>query len=175
MGNGIYGLCNDGSQNNQSSNLEWKTDGNKNKENNSVTMSKDSRKEKAEKLKELKLQFGNSVPTFGKFISDEEMKERTNPNVIEKEASLPKLTFKEKGKGLTMVSNDKENDCFEMQAILFRDDTIYKGSWNQNFKQHGYGEYVKPEGSKYIGFWEDGKISGLGRYIEKKGNYYEGK
>ena len=36
------------------------------------------------------------------------------------------------------------------------------------------GIYIWPDGTRYDGFWKNGKRDGLGRYVYANGNVYEG-
>lgn len=174
MGNGIYSICGEPSQNKTSGDSEWKSNDDKNMEKKSAETIQNayriqkSRKCVISKVKQVEEQFDYTLPSFGEFISDSEMQQYTNEKVREIEANLPKLNF-------SKAEMEKFRNIFEKSCVKFNNGTIYKGQWNSNFRQHGYGEFIKQEGSKYTGTWRDGIISGRGRYIEKKGNYYEGK
>lgn len=51
---------------------------------------------------------------------------------------------------------------------------IYKGDINALNQHHGYGIFLWKDGSKYEGFWHNGKACGRGRLINADGGVYEG-
>lgn len=174
MGNNIYGLCGDGSNDRTTGDFEWKSDADKAQANKSAEVIQNKYRNSKVKgritnrRKEVEDEFDLNIENFGKFISDEEMSGRTDRKVREVEERLEALILSKEDK-------EKYANVFQKPAILFNDGSVYKGSWNYTNKKHGFGKYIKPDGSKYEGFWSEGKISGKGRYIEKIGNYYEGK
>lgn len=52
--------------------------------------------------------------------------------------------------------------------------TAYKGQFNNHLKPHGTGVLIKSDGSRYEGFFSNGKLHGYGRYFTIKGEYFEG-
>lgn len=51
---------------------------------------------------------------------------------------------------------------------------VYTGEWNRADERHGRGTQIWPDGSKYEGYWQHGKSSGLGRLIHADGDAYTG-
>lgn len=120
-----------------------------------------------EKEVSLLKEFDDSILNYGAFISENEMLEKTSENVKRLDLALPPFIP-------TDEELSKYKHIFEKGPILFHDGSVYKGHWNYLGKKHGFGTYVKSDGSKYEGFWLNDKIHGRGRYIERAGNYYEG-
>jgi hypothetical protein len=112
-------------------------------------------------------EFDENLAQHGSLISESEMTEYTSDNVKKMESLLKPLN-------VTDDELNKLKHVFKKDPIKFNDGTIYFGQWSFLGKKQGYGIYIKPDGSKYEGFWYDDKIEGLGRYIDKFGNYYEG-
>jgi hypothetical protein len=112
-------------------------------------------------------EFDENIANYGQYITISEMNGKTDENVRKVETILKPLK-------ITDEERNRYKHVFEKPPILFKDGTIYKGQWNYLGKKHGYGIYIKKDGSKYEGFWLNDKIHGKGRYIEKRGNYYEG-
>lgn len=50
----------------------------------------------------------------------------------------------------------------------------YKGKWNIQLKPQGFGHLIKTDGSRYEGFFMDGKLHGYGRYFTPKGEFFQG-
>ena len=73
-------------------------------------------------------------------------------------------------------STDNPDYIYKKEVIeFFKDGSIYKGEWNFSGLKHGFGIMVNSDNSMYEGSWVNDKIYGNGRYIDKSGNYYEGK
>lgn len=53
-------------------------------------------------------------------------------------------------------------------------DRIYMGEMNLQGERHGEGVMITKEGEKYQGGWRNDNFTGWGRYIDNKGNLYEG-
>jgi hypothetical protein len=51
---------------------------------------------------------------------------------------------------------------------------VYTGDLNALNQHHGFGTFVWNDGSKYEGFWHNGKACGKGRLINAVGGVYEG-
>jgi hypothetical protein len=112
-------------------------------------------------------EFDENIIHHGNWIPPTEMTQYINANVQEVESTIgPYEIPKEDSK--------KHQGAFETGPFLFKDKTIYSGQWSLSGKKHGYGVYIKPDGSKYQGLWSNDKIEGVGRYIDKNGNFYEG-
>ena len=50
----------------------------------------------------------------------------------------------------------------------------YSGYFSPDWVKEIFGEQINPDGSKYRGFYKNGKFEGRGRLILPKGDYYEG-
>ena len=61
------------------------------------------------------------------------------------------------------------NEIFELNS-----GSIYKGEFDIDGIPHGRGIEVKPNGSKYLGYYFHGKIQGPGRLCNKEGVIYQG-
>jgi hypothetical protein len=113
--------------------------------------------------------FDLNLKTIGKFISEEEFQESIHNKVKEIEEILGPIT-KENN------YQKRFKNILTKPPIKFNEEgTIYKENWNMQGKKHGYGILVTKEGSKYEGFWKNDQLEGLGRFIEIRGNYYDGK
>jgi len=66
---------------------------------------------------------------------------------------------------------DGKNSGFGM--MLYSDKSVYNGQWKGN-KKHGYGKFNYKSGGFYEGQWVDDKKHGCGRYTFSNGNVYEG-
>ena len=123
-----------------------------------------------ENLKSFEEQFDDNLNTIGSYIEESEYENLVDPNVKEIEKILGPLKYNEK------EYKDKYKNVFKKPPIKFQDEgSIYKGEWNIQGKKHGYGILITKEGSKYEGFWKNDQLDGIGRFIEKRGNYYDGK
>lgn len=112
--------------------------------------------------------FDDSLTEFGEYITQDKMNAQIDPNVLSIEGTIAPYS--------QVLSNETIDvkHTFTRPPIEFHDGTIYSGSWSYNGKKHGYGIFIKPDGSKYEGYWNDDRIHGKGRFIDKLGNYYEG-
>jgi hypothetical protein len=113
--------------------------------------------------------FDDRLKKLGYFVTDEDMKKQTKDIVIGLERQLGPL--KETDNKVGQGKNIYTKGVFKYNS----DKSIYKGSWNQDCKKHGFGVLVKEDGSKYEGGWENDEQSGYGRYFDAKGNYFVGK
>lgn len=60
-------------------------------------------------------------------------------------------------------------------TVFFENDSRYDGEWNIATNQRdGMGVQIWADGSKYEGFWRNGKANGRGRLIHADGDVYEG-
>jgi hypothetical protein len=173
MGNKFYGMCSgdtvvgerrnewDDSQMNQAHEPPVEESAHKSK-------SKSARKSEFTEDEVISMkEFDENIGNYGRIINDYEMESQASENVKKIESML---------KPLNIPSEEIPNQrVFKRDAILFNDGTIYKGEWNFSGKKQGMGIYIKPDGSKYEGMWNNDKIEVYGRYIDKLGNYYEGK
>lgn len=113
-------------------------------------------------------EFDENIIHHGQSIPKSEMSSYLNENVKKVETLIGPYDIPQNKKKMIQ-------GAFEADPFLFKDKTVYSGQWHIKGKKHGYGVYIKPDGSKYEGFWNFDKIEGVGRYIDKNGNYYQGK
>lgn len=154
-----------------------------------------ARKSIENKITDAVNEFHLQLPQVGKFIDDEEMNNRINSVVKEVHSGEKPLQLEpyrsqvlgQLNLSKSLSSNNEEKDVrtfngikiigksiIETPPILFHDNSIYKGTWNLNFKKEGNGTFVKADGSLYIGNFHEDQIEGYGRYIDINGNIYEG-
>jgi hypothetical protein len=75
--------------------------------------------------------------------------------------------------------NEKENflvknTYLQKHAILYPDNSLYKGYFNKDWLKEGYGLMYLPDGSIYEGFFKNNNMEGRGRLLNVEGFYYEG-
>jgi len=120
-------------------------------------------------LKPYEEQFDSNLDKIGIYIQESEFENAVDQNVKDVEKILGTLNY-----DLNEYKN-KYKSVFKKPPIKFFDEgSIYKGEWNIKGKKHGYGTLITKEGSKYEGFWKNDHLDGIGRFIEKRGNYYDG-
>lgn len=120
-------------------------------------------------LKTFEESLNSNLNSIGKFISEEEFQDSIDNKVKEIEKILGPIT-------IDLNYHKQFKNTFTKPPIKFKEEgTIYKGDWNIQGKKHGHGILVTREGSKYEGFWKNDQLEGLGRFIEIRGNYYDGK
>jgi hypothetical protein len=119
------------------------------------------------RLGELHEKIDMELSKLGNFISLNEFETKLHPKIIEinkkHQAFLPSQDE---------IFHNKLN--FYKKPLCLKDQTTYKGQWSVDGKRNGFGMYIKPNGGLYIGFWENDKMCGRGRFIDPKGNIYEG-
>jgi hypothetical protein len=93
------------------------------------------------------------------------MNQNISKSVIEVEKSLQPFEINE---------DVKSKNLFSAPPLKFQDGSYYKGQWSKNYKKNGYGIYIKEDGAKYEGYWQDDMQNGKGRYFDSKGNYFVG-
>ena len=121
-----------------------------------------------ENLKPYEEQFDLNLNKIGNYIKESEFENAVDLNVKEVERILGPLIYNKNEYNIY-------KNVFKKPPIKFFDEeSIYKGEWNIQGKKHGYGILITKEGSKYEGFWKNDHLDGIGRFIEKKGNYYDG-
>ena len=133
-----------------------------------ITNEEISELEVVEERKLIIKEFDENILNYGKYITEVEKEEKVHENVKKIEALINK--FDPTNEELKNFMN-----LFSREPFLFNDGTIYHGSWNYNGKKEGVGEFIKVDGSKYTGIWNMDQIEGRGRYIDKNGNFYQGK
>jgi hypothetical protein len=111
----------------------------------------------------------DGLKRLGTFVTEEEMRRQTKEVVL--------VLEKQQGPLAEMDSKNMQGKGqFTKGPFRYNSDrSIYKGSWNQELRRHGYGTLVKEDGSKYEGNWDNDEQSGYGRYFDNKGNYFVGK
>ena len=73
------------------------------------------------------------------------------------------------------ICNKKFRKTFSTSPLLFKKDkSIYKGSFNFNFKKEGFGILIDSFGNKYIGEWKNDQFHGQGILLSINGDYYQG-
>ena len=75
--------------------------------------------------------------------------------------------------------NEKEQFLLNVESLkscglLYPDNSIYKGTINNNSVRDGFGKLYLNDGSIYIGFFKDDKAEGRGRLLNVRGFIYEG-
>ena len=73
------------------------------------------------------------------------------------------------------VKAEKKKSEFEFKpAVIYKEKIVYEGEWEMaEFIRKGYGIEIMPDGSKYIGEFDNFK-QGIGRKIWINGDVYEG-
>lgn len=64
--------------------------------------------------------------------------------------------------------------CLPKEIFELENGSIYKGEFDREGLQHGRGVEIKPNGSKYLGYYVHGKIHGQGRLKNAEGIVYQG-
>ena len=82
---------------------------------------------------------------------------------------IDQLSFDNKGQYIGEVLQGKANG----EGILnLNDGRIFKGEWKNN-SLHGKGTFIRADGSKYLGQWEEGQFN-HGTFYSKNGDKYIG-
>ena len=68
----------------------------------------------------------------------------------------------------------KEEDLESLDAYILDDGTIYQGLWDEKDEKTGEALEVRPDGSKFVGYFRNNLREGKGRLIYANGDYYEG-
>ncbi len=113
-------------------------------------------------------EFEENLTKIGTPITEEEINSKISEKVKALEQTIS--AFKPSKDELKLYK-----ETFIKGPIQFEDGSVYKGSWNSINTRMGYGVLINPQGFKYEGFWTNEKLNGRGRFIDDKGNYYEGK
>ena len=68
------------------------------------------------------------------------------------------------------------NPSLRIEQIILDSDarSFYSGSVNQKNQKHGFGLLMKSTGERYDGFFENDVFQPYGRYINEKGEFFEG-
>ena len=73
---------------------------------------------------------------------------------------------------------EKLENCqnLKKEIIVVDDETgsFYSGTLNSKNQKHGFGVFMKKNGERYEGFFENDVFNSFGRYINEKGEIYEG-
>jgi hypothetical protein len=79
--------------------------------------------------------------------------------------------------GEFVYKNDENYDSvnlIEKGPFMLDNQTAYKGQWSKAGLRQGRGLQIWPDGSKYIGYWNEDKADKYGRLIHADGGLYEG-
>ena len=113
-------------------------------------------------------EFSLNLEKIAKLIPPEEnnseLNKYTNKNILQIEKNLSDIN-----------NNENYPNTIIKDAYEFKNNIIYKGSWNiNNYKKEGFGILIDEEGNKYIGYFQDDLMNGKGRLFNKEGDYFEG-
>ena len=92
---------------------------------------------------------------------------RVTVSIEKTEKMLGEFEFKEK----EGVFN---KEFTNVHHILYTDNSIYIGTYNEDWIKEGVGTFYLADGSKYVGQFEGNSINGEGRFIYPDGDYYQG-
>lgn len=100
-------------------------------------------------------------------------------DVAEEIAEIPndliKLTKSVLAKADAFTRDSTDNhDNFEYGPVLFKDGSVYKGTWSKDSKRSGFGVQYWLNGTFYEGGWDDDSFSGKGRLVYENKNVYVG-
>ena len=113
--------------------------------------------------------FDSKIIEFAEYITEEKLDEIEKSTILKLDENFDKYNFDNNSK------NNKYPECFTRPALLFKKDkSIYKGSWNFQWKKEGFGIYFDSNGNKYIGEFKDDKFDGKGRILSVNGDCYDG-
>ena len=113
-------------------------------------------------------EFQENLASVGTEITENEMNSKISEKVKSLEDTISPFTPTDK-------EMQQYKHTFHRGPIQFNDGSVYKGSWSSTNTRKGYGTFINSLGHKYEGFWNNEKLDGRGRFIDDKGNYYEGK
>ena len=65
-------------------------------------------------------------------------------------------------------------NLYKMNPILYQNNVIYIGTYNEKGQREGLGIMYLPEGGKFEGFFKSDLMNGRGRLVNFDGDYYEG-
>ena len=113
-------------------------------------------------------EFSLNLEKIAKLIPPEEnnseLNKYTSKNILQIEKNLSDIN-----------NNENYPNTIIKEAYEFKNNIIYKGSWNiNNYKKEGFGILIDEEGNKYTGNFIDDKMNGKGRLFNKEGDYFEG-
>lgn len=105
----------------------------------------------------------------------------TEESVINTQSSNTRIkqifTSNEANPFMPIANVDKKLNPIKTSKPIWLDKekkVLYKGKWNLNLKPHGFGVLIKSDGSRFEGFFTDGRLHGYGRYFTIKGEFFEG-
>jgi len=113
--------------------------------------------------------FNEKLKLLGEFVDESLLDETIKSCVYDSDQILKR--FK------TNSKFNKKVFGFTIDKPLIRlnyDGSFYKGQWSIDLKRNGFGILIKSDGSRYQGTWINDIISGIGRFSNINGNYYEG-
>jgi hypothetical protein len=82
--------------------------------------------------------------------------------------------------GWKKLSKNEEKTKYEYKGtificeILLKNGNFYSGQVNIKNQKHGFGKFIKKDGSKLEGYWINDQFTGWGRLIDEEGNLLEG-
>jgi len=123
-------------------------------------------------MKEMENLFDEKIKNHGKVSNSETMNSKTSTIIHDIENKHRK--FLELDKLERNIADYNKEELFYKGVIQFDDGSYYNGTWNSNLKKHGYGFFLKSDGSKYGGTFIDDNVDGEGYFIHTKGNIYKG-
>ena len=92
----------------------------------------------------------------------------TNSMIIRLNHLIPKFELSDKEEyEINNLSN-------KIMAILYPNNSVYKGMINSKGQREGFGKYYLSDGSIYKGFFHNNKMEGRGRLLNINGFVYEG-
>jgi hypothetical protein len=151
------------------------TEPNEEKQENDEVVQTENNVEESEKLiymKEMENLFDEKIKNHGKVSDAWNMNSKTSSMIHEienKHSEFLEIDQLEKN-----IANYNKEELFYKGIIQFDDGSYYNGTWNSNLKKHGYGFFLKSDGSKYGGTFVDDNVEGEGYFIHIKGNIYKG-
>jgi hypothetical protein len=92
----------------------------------------------------------------------------TNSMIKRLNRLLPKFELTDK------EEYEMNNTSNKIIAILYPNQSVYKGMINSKGQRDGFGKYFLSDGSIYKGFFHNNKMEGRGRLVNIKGFVYEG-
>ena len=70
---------------------------------------------------------------------------------------------------------DEKLKLEKKEPMILESGIIYYGEWDVNFvTKHGRGIQIWPDGSYYMGYWDNNKAEGKGEFVHSTGDVYEG-
>ncbi len=102
----------------------------------------------------------------GVLLKSDTLMTRVNEKVLKREKELLPFEFES--------SKESQNKNKKIISILYPDNSIYQGYFENKWVRNGFGSLLLNDGSKYVGSFVEDKMKGKGRLIYNDGDYYEG-